>query len=157
MYRSNDYQYIRNFRLDQAKLLGQNWGMNNDAEHPGTGAANLRLFSGGDMVFSSTGKWLHPLFELEEFLQTAALEPASLRLEDKIVGKAAAILMFRMGFRTVHGATMSLLAKEFFDRHGVHYTFDSLVERIDCRTEALLADEDDVERAYMLIAERAKK
>ena len=121
------------------------------------GAANLLLYSGDEILFSSTGKWLHPLFELEEFLGTAALEPASLRLRDKIVGKAAAMLMVRMGFRAVHGSTMSRLAKEFFDRRGVSYTFERLVDRIDCQTEALLAEEDDVDHAYALLAARAKK
>jgi len=131
--------------------------MNKDGEPPWSEAANLRLFSGVELVFSSTGRWLHPLFELEEFMKTAGLQPASLRLEDKIVGKAAAMLMLRMGFRTVHGATMSRLARDFFDRHGARYTYDRLVERIDCQTEALLADVDDLEHAYELLAERAKK
>lgn len=122
-----------------------------------SGTASLRLFSGDEVLFSSTGKWLHPLFELEEFMAASGLEAASLRLEDKIVGKAAAMLMVRMGFRTVHGSTMSRLAKEFFDRRGVRSTFDLMVERIDCRTEALLAEEDDVDHAYALLAARAGK
>ena len=52
-------------------------------------------------VFTSTGKWLHPLFELEDYLVEHGLEPGNLILQDKIIGKAAALLIHRLGFCTV--------------------------------------------------------
>ena len=38
---------------------------------------SLELYLGSRMVFSSTGKWLHPLFELEDFLADSGLSIAS--------------------------------------------------------------------------------
>ena len=34
-----------------------------------TEGKTLSLFNGEQEIFSSSGKWLHPLFEMEKFLQ----------------------------------------------------------------------------------------
>ncbi|HUX20355.1 MAG TPA: DUF1893 domain-containing protein [Spirochaetia bacterium] len=117
--------------------------------------ASLRVFSGHEIVFESRGKWLHPLFELEDFLKGSGLRPESLRIEDKIIGRAAAFLIVRMGFLKVYGRTMSRLAESVFQSKGVEYSFGELVERIDCITESILSDVEEVERAYDLVRVRA--
>ena len=63
----------------------------------------LELFSASQPVFSSAGKWLHPLFELEDFLDGAGsgLDRASLSLRDRIAGKAAALLIVRLGITAI--------------------------------------------------------
>ena len=51
---------------------------------------SLTILKDGVPVFTSIGKWLHPLFELEDYLAEHSLEPRNLVLQDKIIGKAAA-------------------------------------------------------------------
>src|SRR2546425_3631933 len=44
----------------------------------------LTILHEGTPIFTSHGKWLHPLFELEQYLADHAIEPAHLLLQDKI-------------------------------------------------------------------------
>lgn len=129
----------------------------NTGNEAGSGAPALLVRSGDSIVFSSTGKWLHPLFDLERFLQREGLDAQHLAIEDKIIGKAAAFLILHMGFRTVHGRTMSRLAEAVFSEHQINYSYDTLVDRIECMTETLLADVEDERKAYDLVRERAKQ
>jgi len=122
---------------------------------PGTAEVTLRAFHGDKEVFASTGKWLHPLFELEEFLGTAPYSPETLRLEDKIVGKAAALLQVRLGIRRVDAGVLSDLGRAVFERYAVSFSAARIVERIECRTETLLAEIEDPEEAYRLLKARA--
>ncbi len=121
-------------------------------EHPPT----LQVFLGERIVFASDGRWLHPLFDLEEFLKGSDYAPERLVARDRIVGKAAALLFARMGIRTVHAGILSRLAEEVLKQRGIEHRFDTRVERIDCATEELLANIDDSESAYLLLAERAR-
>lgn len=114
----------------------------------------LTVFSEGRPIFTSHGRWLHPLFELEAYLATQPVDPARLLLEDTIIGKAAAMLTYRLGFRTVKAGILSRLGAVVFQRYGVAYTYAQLVERIHCQTETLLANVDDPEEVYRLIQAR---
>jgi len=116
---------------------------------------SLELFSDSRLVFSSAGKWLHPLFELEEFLAESRLDPAGLSLRDRIVGKAAALLIVRLGIRRVHAGVLSRLGMEVFEAQGVMCSWDQLVERIACQTETALARIDDPGEAYAWLRQRA--
>jgi hypothetical protein len=116
---------------------------------------SLMVTRGDTVVFSHHGSWLHPLFELESFLIDNGMNAAGLTLSDKIIGKAAAMLITGMGFTTVHGRLMSRLAAEFFKARGVRYTHDALVERVACRTEELLAEVNEIEPARRMLYERA--
>jgi hypothetical protein len=115
----------------------------------------LRAYHGEREVFSSVGKWLYPLFELEEFLETSSYQPETLRLEDKIVGKAAALLLVRLGIRHVKAGVLSKLGREVLERCHVLYSAGQTVERIDCQTEILLSEVEDPEQAYRIVAQRA--
>ena len=99
----------------------------------------LTVFSEGVPIFTSHGHWLCPLFELEAYLAEQSVEPARLLLEDTIIGKAAAALIHRLGFRTVKTGILSRLGEVVFQRHQIVYTYAQLVERIHCQTEAQLA------------------
>ena len=120
-----------------------------------TAEVTLRAYLGEQEIFSSTGKWLYPLFELEEFLRTSSYPPQSLRLEDKIAGKAAALLFVRLGIRQVKAGVLSKLGREVLERHNVQYRASQIVERIDCQTEILLSGVEDPEQAYRIVAKRA--
>jgi len=116
---------------------------------------SLEVRSGGEVVFASDNHWLHPLFELEEFLVTWRGPRQRLLVTDKIVGRAAALLLARLGIGSVHALLLSRLGREALEHFRVSYTFDRLVDRIVCRTEELLADEIDPERAYGILRQRA--
>ena len=115
----------------------------------------LTVLHEGTPIFTSYGKWLHPLFELEDYLADHSIPPENLILQDKIIGKAAALLIHRLGFRTVKAGVLSRLAEAVLQRYGIAYTYEQLVVRIHCQTEELLADVEDPEEAYHLVKVRA--
>jgi zinc transport system ATP-binding protein len=115
----------------------------------------LTVFRNGTPIFTSSSKWLHPLFELEDFLADHPIEPTQLLLQDKIIGKAAALLIHRLGFRTVKAGVLSRLGEAVLQRHGIAYTSEQLVDRIHCQTEELLATVEDPDEAYRLVKVRA--
>jgi hypothetical protein len=111
----------------------------------------------GVVLFSSAGRWLHPLFELERYLKESGADAARGEIRDKVVGRASAFLILRMGVRKVHAELLSRLGKEVLEKAGIAHSWDRLVDEIQCRTESLLRGETDPEAAYRLIAERAAK
>jgi hypothetical protein len=115
----------------------------------------LTVLRDGAPIFTSFGTWLHPLFELEAYLTGHSLRPETLLLQDKIIGKAAALLIHRLRFRTVKTAVLSRVGEAVLQRYGIAYTYEERVDRIHCQTEELLADVEDPEEAYRLIKGRA--
>jgi hypothetical protein len=116
---------------------------------------SLELYQGSRLLFTSVAKWLHPLFELEDFLSGSALARDALSLRDRIVGKAAALLIVRLGIRRVQAGVLSRLGLEVFEAQGVKVAWEQLVERIACETESALAQVQDPEEAYALLRMRA--
>jgi len=117
--------------------------------------ATLKVFLDKKLVFQSSGKWLHPLFELEEFLSRHPIDMSKAQVRDKVIGKAAAMLIARLGAESAHGGVMSELGREVFQRAGIPHTYTELVARIDCQTEELLLKITDLERAHELLSARA--
>lgn len=117
----------------------------------------LELIADGEVLFASAGKWLHPLFELEQFLKARRIELARAEIRDKIVGRGSAFLITRLGIRKVHAGLLSRLGKDVLDRAGVSCRWESLVDQIQCRTEGLLKDTTDPEQAYHVLADLAAK
>lgn len=117
----------------------------------------LEAYSGNKLIFFSDGKWLHPLFELETFLKKSPVDPQNLLLKDKIIGRAAALIIIYFGIKNIHAEILSEFGKDSLDKFGVKYDYDKLVERIICRTENLLKNEEDPEKAYWLIKKLALK
>ena len=118
---------------------------------------SLGVYSDDQLVFSSDGKWIYPLFELEGFLSESPHAPEELRVIDKVIGKAAAMVLVHLGFGRIHGGMLSRLAKDFLQQRRVAFTYDELVDRILCRTEELLADIDDPAEAFHLLKLRAAR
>jgi len=117
-------------------------------------APTLTVVQDGTPIFISHGKWFHPLFELEEYLANHPIEPANLLLQDKIIGKAAALRIHRLEFRTIKAGVLSRLGEAVLQRHGIAYTYEQLLDRIHCQTEELLATVEDPEEAYRLLKVR---
>ena len=115
----------------------------------------LTVFHNGTPIFTSDGNWLHPLFELEDYLTEHAFQPDKLILQDKIIGKAAAFLIRRLGFRTVKAGLLSRRGEAVLHRYEIAYSYVQLVDRIHCQTEELLATVEDPEAAYQLMKVRA--
>jgi hypothetical protein len=115
----------------------------------------LTVFCNGTPIFTSNSTWLHPLFELEEYLTEHPIQPENLTLQDKIIGQAAALLIYRLGFRTVKAGILSRLGEAVLQRYEIAYSYELLVDRIHCQTEDLLAEVEDPEEAYQLVKVRA--
>lgn len=116
--------------------------------------SSLELRVGGGTVFSSAGRWLHPLFELGDFLATAGIDASAAELRDKVVGRGSAFLIVRLGIRRVHAVLLSRLGKDVLDRAGVALTWDTLVDRIACATESLLEGITDPDEAWRILRAR---
>jgi zinc transport system ATP-binding protein len=118
---------------------------------------SLEFVLDGRVLFSSSGKWLHPLFELEQFLTGRGIDASGGEIRDKVVGRGSAFLIVRLGVRRVHAGLLSRLGKDVLDRAGAVTTWEQLVDEIQCQTESMLKDQTDWEAAYRLLAERAGK
>lgn len=116
---------------------------------------SLEVFFQNQLIFYNNRSWLHPLFELEVFLQEHEYNPAELLVKDKIVGKAAALLMIYLNIGRIEAQLLSKVAKDTLEHFKIPFNYSKLVNRIKCRTEELLLNEFDVNKAYQLLWERA--
>jgi zinc transport system ATP-binding protein len=117
----------------------------------------LEVYREEQLIFFSDSKWLHPLLELHKFLSKQNYNPATLTVNDKIIGRAAALLIVFLEIRKAKAGILSKPAIEALEHFGVKFEFAQLVERIQCRTEDLLKDEFDPNRAYQLIRDLAQQ
>lgn len=115
----------------------------------------LCLSRGQETLFSSTRPWLHPILDLTEFLSHESVDLSGCTLYDKIIGRAAALLIVRLGIRSVQTDVISRRAIPVFEGYGVVWQGGETVERIDCRTEEILADEYNPDTAFRIIRARA--
>jgi len=125
----------------------------------------------GKVLFSSSKKWLHPLFELEEFLAAhekgggkdcrtfefhggLCASSSDLFLRDRVIGRAAAFLIARIGIRRVETDILSRLALPLFKANSVSVETIDIVDAISCVTEDLLKDISNHEGIYTILSER---
>lgn len=80
------------------------------------------------------------------------------KIADKVIGKAAALLMVFAGVKEVYTPIISEPAVEVFEKHGVKITYDKLVERIInrkgdglCPMETLCLGINNPEEAFLAI------
>jgi hypothetical protein len=118
---------------------------------------SLEFLVDGQVLFSSRGRWLHPLFELEQYLEAHSVDTSRSEIHDKVVGRGSAFLIVRLGITRVHAVLLSRLGKDVLDRAAVTCTWDTLVDKIECGTEELLRAVTDPAAAYAVLAERARK
>lgn len=124
----------------------------------------LEVFNNDELIFASQGKWLAPLFELEAFFKDYTGPKENLCLHDTAVGKAAAVLMIRMGIKHIHANLASRLAVAYVQELSAKNSFysdltimyDSLVDRLLCATEDQLEHLTDNDEMYFLLRQRAK-
>ncbi|MCR4947733.1 MAG: DUF1893 domain-containing protein [Treponema sp.] len=119
----------------------------------------LKIFSSGTQIFYSESKWLHPIFEFESFFSTYEGPRDNLSAYDTAIGKAAAVLLIRLGIKQIHGELVSNLAVKYTDSvpGGIKLTWDTLVDRLMCQTEGQLENLTDSDEMYYLLRQRAKR
>ncbi len=118
---------------------------------------SLILLHNDQIVFTSDEHWLYPLFELEQFLVNSDIPVGQLFLKDKIAGKAAAALIVRLGIRHCFIELLSERAVPVFEQYGVKYSYNQIVDHIQCRTEDLITDKMSMEETYLFLRKRAGK
>jgi hypothetical protein len=107
------------------------------------------------VLFESSKKWLHPLFELQEFLAShPEIARERLFLRDRIIGLAAAHLILSMQIRQVRTDLASRPAIALLQAQGVTIEAGQAVDAISCITEALLKGKTDPQEILQLLAER---
>lgn len=116
---------------------------------------SFKIIQNDEVIFQSDKRWLFPLFDFEEYLTVHPIDMFRAAVYDKVIGKAAALLIIRLGAGSVHGDVMSKLAHRVFDQASIPHTFNTLVERIDCQTEEILLEINDPDTAYQILNERA--
>lgn len=118
---------------------------------------SLEVYYQNQLIFFSDRNWIYPLFELEKFLQTTGHPVQELLVQDKIVGKAAALLLVYFGISRVRAQLISRLGMETLTHFKVNYEYQQTVDRIYCQTEELLQQEMDPSAAYRLLSERIER
>lgn len=118
---------------------------------------SLEVYYQNQLIFFSDRNWIYPLFELEKFLQTTGHPVQELLVQDKIVGKAAALLLVYFGISRVRAQLISRLGMETLTHFKVDFEYQKLVDRIYCQTEELLQQEIDPSAAYRLLSERIER
>ena len=116
---------------------------------------SLELFNDGDLIFQSRGKWLHPLFEAEDFIRKSGRQYGNLTLHDSISGLAAAFLTIRLSVRAVNVDMISSLALELYRNYDVEVHYTKLVDRIKCITETMISPSMTLDEAYRLLRKKA--
>lgn len=125
---------------------------------------SIELYNDDTLIFSDSGKWLNPLFTLEEFLLDKNY--TSLSLHDTAIGKAALVLLLRLNIKKIHGNIVSRLALNYAfeinktisqNEEKIELTYDNLVDRLMCQTEQELCNMSDIDQMYFRLRQRAKK
>lgn len=119
---------------------------------------SLQVFNNDVLIFSSREKWLHPLFEFENFLKTYNGPKDDLRSHDSAIGKAAAVLSVRLGIKKINAELLSQNAKNFIEsqKKPVQLDYKNLVPKLMCATENQLEKLTDIDEMYFLLRQRAK-
>lgn len=131
-------------------------------KEPLTKDTTLILYNNDDIIFSSKGKWLNPLFELDLFLCGYKGGRNNFCVHDTAVGKAAAVLMVRMGIKHIYANLASKLAVNYVNEYNrifkknITFEYSLLVDRLLCATENQFENLFDSDEIYSLLRQRAK-
>jgi len=110
-----------------------------------------------EIVFESDRNWLYPLFDLEDYLKKHPMDLSSATIIDKVIGKAAAMIIANLAPHSIHAGVMSQLASDYFKQIGASFTYHQLVPRIACKTEELLLNINSFDEAYQILCARADR
>lgn len=115
------------------------------------------LIKNGDIIHRDNGRGVSPILRVLEMPEGAELLKGAY-VADKIIGKAAAMLLVLGNAEYVYGELMSEAGKEFLERNNVPYDFGDVVKNINnfkgdgiCPIEKSVLDVDVPEKAYDII------
>ncbi|MDP2857083.1 MAG: DUF1893 domain-containing protein [Bacillota bacterium] len=93
--------------------------------------ASVAIAKGGRLLTTRIGHTVRPLIEA---LDEVGEESRGSSVADKVLGRAAALLLSASGAAVVHGIVMSAHGREVLEAAGVRHTYNRLVEYIINRT-----------------------
>ena len=113
------------------------------------------IYKSDASVVVSNDRGVAPLLKL---LNEDASQLQGSIVVDKVIGKAAALLMVYAGVKEVYTPTISKPAVVVFENHNVKISYDKIVDRIInrkgdglCPMETLCIDIDDPKEAFLKI------
>lgn len=123
---------------------------------------NLIIIKDDKTIFKSSKEGMQPLLEAIHSLDPSALKGSI--VADKIVGKAAALLISYFKAKEVHCTVMSVRAKEVLKRHEIKYYSEKLLPEIAnrlgtgiCPFEEEVLDVDEPEKGYERLSKKLKR
>jgi len=119
---------------------------------------SLMIYKGGRLIFQSAGKGIRPHLEaIEMYGETLR----GTLMVDKIIGRAAALLILYSEAAEAHAQVLSQLGKQVLDQHGLSTTYEELVDHIKmkdgniyCPFERMVQGISDPDEAYTAIVEK---
>ena len=121
---------------------------------------SLMVYRDGELVFQSISKGIRPHLEAIDQLGEGLRGTV---MVDKIVGRAAALLILYSGVAEVHAAVLSTQGRLVLEMHGLRFTYREEVEhikmrdgRIYCPFEVMVQGLTDPEEAYRAIVEKMR-
>lgn len=123
--------------------------MNTDIDY------SLIAYHNQKAVFHSESRWLYPIFELVKFLKENNMKSTEISVKDKIAGAAAAYLFVYLSVCKCRIHILSKKGKSILDKYHIPYTYDQLIERVDCKTEDIIHEHMKPEEAFHYLLNRA--
>jgi len=119
---------------------------------------SLMIYKDGRLIFQSASKGIRPHLEAIEDHGEAL---RGTLMVDKIVGRAAALLILYSEAAEVHAQVLSRPGKQVLDQHGLAIMYEELVDHIKmkdgniyCPFERMVQDVSDPAEAYAAIVEK---
>ncbi|AHE62750.1 DUF1893 domain-containing protein [Borrelia parkeri] len=114
----------------------------------------LKLFKEHRILYSNMERGLKPLLEVDNFINKYIQNKEGLEIYDKVVGKAAAVIIYNIGLHNVQAGVISQPAKDFLESRGIRVSFKRLVEKINDKTENLIESLENPEEVYKYLIKR---
>lgn len=104
--------------------------------------ASLVVVREGEVKFVGFGKGVKELVDVMTILSNSSVA-------DKVVGKAAAVILVRNGARAVYGRVMTKAAYNLLTQHDIFVKYGKLIDKIEnCPFEERVKDINDVKKAW---------
>ncbi|MBS7651784.1 MAG: DUF1893 domain-containing protein [Candidatus Bathyarchaeia archaeon] len=123
---------------------------------------SVLIYGGGEAIYSSSEKGVIPLLKAIDLLGLEGLRGSI--VADKVIGKAAALLIMYFKASEAHAALISSSAKELFLKRGLKHSYRRETPNIlnrdgsdICPFEKLVANIAEPEEAYRRIREKASQ
>jgi hypothetical protein len=117
---------------------------------------SLQIYKNGELVFSSSKKGVRP--HLDAIEEVGLTELKGSVMVDKIIGRAAALLILYVKAAESYAIVISEGAKQLFDESGINYSYRIQTENIKtengviyCPFEQMVQGIDKPEEAYHAI------